>query len=94
MKTVPCKKCGKCCTNLILEVSSYDRKMPRDLKKKCRPFKDCYGFSMNSDNPPYACIFLSGRKCGIYEDRPQLCRNFKPGKQNEQCFGYAKEKLT
>ena len=83
----PCKQCGKCC-HLILEVSSYDRKMPRELKDKCRPFKDVCGFSMNSKTPPYACIFLVDNKCSIYENRPQLCRHFKPGPENEQCYGY------
>lgn len=35
---------------------------------------DVYGFEMGCGKP---CSFLLGGKCTIYEDRPNMCRNYQ-----------------
>jgi hypothetical protein len=32
--------------------------------------------SLREDDKTYDCVFLDGKKCNIYESRPQQCRAF------------------
>jgi Fe-S-cluster containining protein len=80
-----CTECGKCCTGKpgyvwvseeeIMNIA-LSLKMPVDLfmRKYVRKVMDSYSLIEKSQN--YDCIFLEGKKCQIYQNRPQQCRTF------------------
>jgi len=64
-----CKKCGKCCSNL-LPLTQKEIETMRKLKDKINkmPLKKDY---------EHDCPFLGNdNKCNIYNDRPFICRQY------------------
>lgn len=88
-----CKRCGKCCANLILEIPVEDPRLTPPVVRQATPMRGGVDnkithLSFNRKTPPHRCVFLKRNRCSIHRKRPQLCRDFKAGKRNEQCFGY------
>jgi len=75
-----CIRCGRCCRESIIHVSSDDLIREPRLAPHVNRFKhriDVYLL----ETP---CPFLREKKCSIYPTRPDECRDFQPGAQ-EMC---------
>jgi Fe-S-cluster containining protein len=75
---IDCQDCGACCKGFTVDVESRDEGVPPKMIKEDRLF----GPVMRERDGQ--CIALSGKvgervRCRIYEDRPQVCRDFSPG---------------
>jgi Fe-S-cluster containining protein len=87
--SVRCLGCGACCKGLVVEVLVGDD-VPRDLYEhehessllsagvvqERAPFSD----TVMRHRPDGSCIALGpDMRCTIYDHRPAVCRQFKPG---------------
>lgn len=64
-----CKRCARCCTNLLPLTRSEVLRLRKIAKKEHKLFykKDWYDI----------CPFLNHKKeCDIYDERPHICREF------------------
>lgn len=89
-KTVACDcQCGKCCEQLIIEVSLRDAEREPRIKQLCSPLwdsdieifehrREVGGYLLNSHDNEGACVFFDRqtRLCTIHETRPLVCRLF------------------
>ncbi|MCP4365427.1 MAG: YkgJ family cysteine cluster protein [Planctomycetes bacterium] len=75
MTTFECKKCGRCCRELRLEIMEIDLireprlamvAIPTDDKEYENPFEKSYIL-------PNPCPFQDRNKCAIYDTRPNIC---------------------
>lgn len=80
-----CTECGACCTggpgyvwvsaeeiqiiadHLHLSLDTFSQKYLRKIGKR---------YSLIEKPKSYDCIFLSGKKCTIYEARPKQCKSY------------------
>jgi Fe-S-cluster containining protein len=69
-----CAGCGKCC-HLLVELASGDDRVPAHL------VVEHAGVRCMDQQGDGACMALHEvtRLCTIYEDRPQVCRDFERG---------------
>lgn len=76
-----CKKCGKCCENLILTHKNKavtDKKQVESLKKK----ESFYSrFTPIYTDPTtgimyFSCALLKDKICSDHNNRPNICRNY------------------
>jgi Fe-S-cluster containining protein len=88
--TVACTcRCGKCCEELLIEVSLRDAEREPRIKQECSPIwdsdiqifegrKEVGGYLLNSGENGGACRFFdrTARLCTIHETRPLVCRLF------------------
>jgi Fe-S-cluster containining protein len=95
--TVPCFRCGSCCTNFLVKLASIDIRV---LSKR-------FGISNRNFIHQYAkktpigpvlrqignrCIFLSYDRdntrsnCDVYTHRPEVCRNYLPSLYRDECL--------
>jgi len=72
-----CKRCGKCCDTLELEIMEIDLLREPRLRAVAKPIKT------DSENPfeksyliPTPCVFKVDNNCIIYDTRPNLCVAF------------------
>lgn len=72
-----CHACGRCCREFRIQVNPYEvLRLARHLGVSTTAFARDY----LSDGPYLArneegaCVFLSGRYCGVHADRPLVCR--------------------
>ena len=78
-KLIDCTECGNCCRALFPVVTSQDiRRLAKHLsiteKFMSRYVKvNAEGKTMLKNKP---CIFLKGKRCGVYNIRPKVCRYF------------------
>ncbi|MDD5645276.1 MAG: YkgJ family cysteine cluster protein [bacterium] len=80
-----CVKCGECCRwNGYVHLKDSDIKKIADfleisektfIKSFTRLTDDRQGLSL-TEKPGGECVFLEGSICGIYEARPEQCRDF------------------
>lgn len=82
-----CQGSGKCCTShgeygfVFMNIDDR-RRMARHLKmgtsaftkKYCTLDKGFYHLKEEAQNPD--CLFLDGKRCGVYEGRPAQCRTW------------------
>ena len=79
-----CTGCGKCCTGESGTIFVNDREAgeiaahlnmekPAFLSRHAYPVKDGHSIKEKRNGD---CIFLQGKRCGIYEVRPTQCRTF------------------
>jgi Fe-S-cluster containining protein len=80
---IDCTVCANCCRVATVEVSSRDiDRLARFLKIKRQKFIDEYTVPNEEEGTidlrrtSTGCVFLSGNDCTIYEERPDICRNF------------------
>lgn len=69
-----CKRCGRCCTELELEIVEIDLIREPRLRTIARPVN-------NPDEDktyllPSPCPFYNNNQCMIYPTRPNLCVSF------------------
>jgi Fe-S-cluster containining protein len=79
MEKFNCKKCGRCCDELQLEIVELDLIRESRLKLFAEPLNG----EWDKDNPfdkvyalPSPCPFKEDNKCTIYATRPNLCVAF------------------
>jgi Fe-S-cluster containining protein len=90
----PCFGCGACCTHF--RVSFYHGELdtqpggyvPAELTTQLTPFRACM---KGTEAGQGRCIALKeGGRCGIYEQRPSVCREFPvfmdDGSMNPECL--------
>ncbi len=74
-----CKEnCGECCGIVPIKKEVWEKNLAK-AQKKIKEVVEIKGevFAITDDAK---CIFLSKRnRCVIYEDRPQICRNYGIG---------------
>lgn len=88
-----CTGCGKCCTGssgyvwvnlaeakaialrLLISLDDFIHKYTRKIGNRLA-LKERY------IDKQYDCIFLEGKRCTIYEERPQQCRTYPWWKEN------------
>jgi Fe-S-cluster containining protein len=83
-----CTGCGKCCTGpsgFVFVTESEMQGMADSLNISLDLFKRKYTRRRNNqyalterkiDEETYACIFLNGKQCGVYQNRPQQCKTY------------------
>lgn len=80
-----CTGCGQCCTGAPgyvwvtpeeMEAIAKRLSLPLDqfIKKYVRRVQGRY--SLKEDSKNFDCVFLKGKKCEIYDERPKQCRTF------------------
>jgi Fe-S-cluster containining protein len=81
-KTMECEKCGKCCTNKTICLNDQD--IEKISKRYSLPFFKIRTTGVKimhwkQHQNEYLCVFLNPitKQCGIYEDRPQVCKEYK-----------------
>jgi len=85
-----CEKCGSCCKYLLLDATLEDAAREPLIVLKANHKGS--GYCLNSrDRKDLGCAFLDGNLCGIYETRPDMCRDFKPG--CTQCLESRRDKI-
>jgi Fe-S-cluster containining protein len=86
MSDTPCTACGACCAAFrvdfsVFELDSQGGSVPEGLTA---PVTDHTCRLRGTDHSPPRCAALTGRigervACGIYEWRPNPCRELEPG---------------
>ena len=91
-----CTKCGKCCEN-IYSAYMYTEKEFEFMKKIFPSYRRFYIKGKDEfGNFVFACKYLKGNLCSVYDKRLKMCRNYParkigyPGKLHEGC-GYKVE---
>ena len=87
-----CKKCGGCCSRMIIEVYDFDVTREPRIKEHLKQYQSDSDYAgaivVNGDvalcNHP--CPFLEDNACQIYPTRPTSCVAFEPG--GEQCLEF------
>jgi Fe-S-cluster containining protein len=95
--TVPCFRCGSCCTNFLVKLTSVD----------VRILSNRFGISNRNFIHQYVkktpigpvlrqignrCIFLTygqdgtAANCEVYTQRPEVCRNYTPNLYRDECL--------
>lgn len=82
-----CTGCGKCCTgpsgfvfvteqemqgmadSLIISLDLFKRQYTRKRNNQ-------YALTERKNGEEFACVFLKGKQCAVYENRPQQCRTY------------------
>lgn len=85
-----CKEnCGECCGIVPIKKEVWEKnlaKAQKHIKEVIEIRGDVYAITDD-----IKCVFLSKRnKCVIYEDRPQICRNYGIGYDNALSCPYIK----
>lgn len=83
-----CTGCGKCCTGPSgfvfvneeeMQGMADSLKISLDLfkRKYTRKRNNQYALTERKIGPEeYACVFLNGKQCSVYQNRPQQCRTY------------------
>lgn len=83
-----CTECGKCCTGtsgfvwveeeeMRAMADAMDISLELFKRKYTRRRDNRYALvERKAPNGDYDCIFLEGKKCRIYQQRPQQCRTY------------------
>jgi len=100
--TITCKRCGKCCLSVFVPVTDEDlerwkREGKQEIFRAMEHSKSVWAgdIIISSENGKilFTCPFLRCEgtyyTCTIYEDRPTVCRQYKPG-SSELCSQYKK----
>jgi Fe-S-cluster containining protein len=77
-----CQRCGACCVNVGRPL--FEPEEVSDLPPDIRHIVEWFEHrDPNRDEYVTPCYFFNmvTRKCLIYEHRPYVCREFKPGRQ-------------
>ena len=77
---IDCTECGACCRDNCItvnndEIAALARRVDLDIET----FRDRYIIEDDDGQPAIdatPCPFLNGRRCTIYEDRPEACRGY------------------
>lgn len=90
-----CTECGKCCTGsagfvwvseeeMIAMAASLQISLDLFKRKYVRRRDNRYALvekkTQNKDE--FACIFLNGKKCDVYQNRPKQCRTYPWWQEN------------
>ena len=90
----PCKGCGLCCHRYRVtfyqgELDDNGGIVPAEMVEPVTPFFVCMKGTGTNANPRGCVALTSEGKCGIYENRPSPCREFKvweeDGTPSERC---------
>lgn len=69
-----CTSCGLCCTGVMFDIAPLDPdELGRATEQGLRPCLDQPGAA----HFRFPCPRLEGTRCGIYADRPRVCRAFR-----------------
>jgi len=82
-EAIDCRVCANCCRKSTVRLSDRDiQRLSKALRvKEARVIEDYTmpsedeGLILRRDDQS-GCIFLSGHDCTIYEDRPDICRDY------------------
>ncbi|MDD3044123.1 MAG: YkgJ family cysteine cluster protein [Candidatus Delongbacteria bacterium] len=93
-----CRGCAVCCTLFPVPLNSkelYSGKYQTETDA-WRDFEDFseieeYGLNILKKNPDGSCVYLKELRCTIYENRPQVCRDFFCGSDKPEFEGMADE---
>jgi len=69
---VPCGECHLCCCNELVVLYPQDEPTRYSLEK--HPFLPGKHVIAHKENKE--CVYLNEQGCSIWEDRPQLCKEF------------------
>lgn len=69
---VTCGKCNECCKGWNYEITVRPKLTKKEIKSKL--YKHRYG--KLDIGPDGNCFHMVDDKCTIYEDRPQICKDF------------------
>lgn len=93
---IPCFRCGLCCVGFLVKLSSTDiRLLSGSLGMSAREFQRRYvkktlvGPVLRQTGD--RCIFLDHENgatsgCGVYAQRPEVCRNWTPTLSRPECL--------
>lgn len=84
-QTSPCTSCGACCARFRVSFYS-DQNVPSGYSYKINDTENALKSRIDAQGRP-RCIALRGEigsfvSCGIYENRPSPCREFKHSYEN------------
>lgn len=89
----PCRRCGKCCLADMIayvtaeDLSRWEREGRKDIlhiiENEQAVWLGDHFISGRTGRPIYGCPFIEIEdglfSCSIYETRPQVCRDYRPG---------------
>ncbi len=80
-----CGRCGKCCRGKLIQVNPYEvGRLARCLQQSTTQFRtawtDAGAGNYLRRNPDGTCVFLTPAGCGVYADRPLVCRIYPLGR--------------
>jgi uncharacterized protein len=80
---IDCTVCANCCRVASVEVSDRDvARLAKSMRITPQKFIAEYTVMNEEENTrdlrrtETGCVFLSGNDCTVYDDRPDICRNF------------------
>ena len=80
-----CRSCSQCCPRKYIRVNPYEvARMARFLQISTTQFRDFYteqNGAILKRNDSDTCVFLGDGGCGIYPERPLVCRLYPLGRQ-------------
>lgn len=78
-----CRACANCCKVAETNITERDvERLSKALRLKPKQFVDRYTTMSAQEDEiilrrnEHGCIFLDGNDCGVYESRPDTCRDF------------------
>lgn len=78
---IDCTVCANCCRSLHVEFKKSELlSIAKTLRQSMEAFEKKY-MSEGKVNPP--CPMLDGKRCSIYENRPEVCRSYPHLEQPE-----------
>ncbi len=83
MKKAGCESCTLCCKLFLINLNEEEFRSGKYLTEFVTEdiFDDFgtveeYGLNIVKKNEDGSCFYIKDRRCSIYNDRPQVCRDF------------------
>lgn len=86
-----CHSCGSCCRLFLINLTEKELNSGKFLTESFNHdhFEDFasieeYGLNILKKNDDESCIYLLDNKCSVYDNRPEVCRDFSCGSDRKE----------
>jgi len=86
-----CRSCGSCCRLFLINLTEKEFNSGAYLtgSDSLDHFDDFasieeFGLNILKKNEDESCIYLKDNKCSVYENRPEVCRDFSCGSDRNE----------
>jgi len=93
-----CESCALCCKLFLINLNEkefysgiFQTELITDEHFNDFETIEEYGLNIVKKNEDGTCIYIKDKKCSIYENRPQVCRDFFCGSDKAEFKGMAEE---
>jgi Fe-S-cluster containining protein len=95
-----CHSCGSCCRLFLINLNEAELNSGKFLTEfeghgQFDDFASIEEFGLNilKKNEDESCIYLIDNKCSVYDNRPEVCRDFSCGSDRKE-FGEMIEEIN